>query len=327
MIYRDRIYGKVKIETPIILELIKSPSLQRLKGLPQLGLTSVYYPEVSHTRFEHSIGVFILLKKFGASFEEQITGLIHDMSHTVFCHMGDYIFDSGSPKYHTFQDETLKKFVFNTEIPSILRKYKFKIGDLLNDKKFLLKERPLPNLCADRIDYFLRDSFYFKEFTKKEIEEILDNFAIIKNQWVFKSKRIAKKFARKYQKMNNLYWSSIKAALMFGTVSEVIKYAIVRNYLNKKDIFTTDKEVLRKLEKLRKKDKKLNSLLERVEGKTKYQLNKRNYDLHVFTKSRAIDPLIKINNQIKKFSEIDTKQQKIIQKELKPKEYFIKFLD
>ncbi len=327
MIYRDPIYGKIKIEDSVILKLIKSSTLQRLKGLPQLGYTSGYYPQAPHTRFEHSLGVFILLKKFGASLKEQIAGLIHDASHTVFCHMEDYIFDSGSQKYHTFQDSTFKEFIFNTRIPSILRKYKFNTDYILNEKNFSLKEKPLPDLCADRIDYFLRDSFYFKTLSKKEIQEILDNFEIVNNCWVFKSLKIAKKFAVNYRKLNNLYWSGIKAALMFGTVSEVIKYGLKKNYLDKKDIFTTDKEVLRKLERFRKKDKRLSSLLKMMQGKIKYQLDRKNYKLHIFTKSRAVDPLIKENNQIKRLSEINKSWKRIVKEDSKPKEYFINFLD
>jgi len=324
MIYQDRIYGKVKIDEPIILELIESSSLQRLKGIFQMGHRA-WYPQSSHTRLEHSIGVFILLKKFNASIEEQIAGLIHDVSHTVFCHMGDYIFDSGSQKFHTFQDDIHKKFVFDTEIPKILRKYGFDIDFILNEKNFPLKEKPLPNLCADRIDYFLRDAFQFKEFSKKEIKKFLVNFQIIENSWVFKDLRVAKKFAKKFKKMNDLHWSGINAALMFGTVADVIKYGLTKRYLKEKDVFTTDKIVLKKLNEFRKKDKKLNLLFERMQKKIGWKLNKKDYDIHVFTKSRAIDPLVKMNAGIKYLSEIDKNWIKIIKEDSKPKEYFIKF--
>jgi len=326
MIYRDRIYGKVKIEEPVILELIKSPALQRLKGLHQLGHIVWYPQKVFHNRFEHSMGVFILLRKFNADIKEQIAGLIHDVSHTVFCHSGDYIFDSGSQKNHTFQDNIHKKFVLKTKISKILERYGFDITPILDDKNFPLKERPLPNLCADRIDYFLRDAFYLGEFSKKEIEEILSNFEIVNNNWVFKDLKIAKKCVKKFRKMNNLYWSGISAALMFGTVAEAIKYSLKKRYLREKDIFTTDKAVLKKLNKFSKKDEKLNLLFKRMQGKVAYRINKNNYDLHVFTKSRAIDPLIQINSEIKKLSEIDKSWAKVVKEELKPKEYFIKFL-
>ena len=325
MVYTDRIYGKIEIKEPVILELIESPSLQRLKGLPQLGYTRVYFPKVSHTRFEHSLGVFILLKKFNASLEEQIAGLIHDVSHTAFCHMGDYIFDSGSETKHTFQDIIFKEFVKKTEIPETLRKFNFNLDYILNEKNFPLKERPLPGLCADRIDYFLRDGFMFGKLTKKGIKEFLSNLEIYRNRWIFKDFKIAKRFAKEYLLLNNLYWASQEAGVMFKTIGETIKHSLFNGYLKEEDVFTTDREVLEKLKKLKNKDKTFNLLLKRMQGKVKWKLDKRNYDVKVKVKSRVVDPLIKLNKNLKRLSEIDKDYQKLMFKNLSPKEYCIKF--
>jgi HD superfamily phosphohydrolase len=46
MIYKDRVYGEVEITEPVILELINSPSLQRLTGVDQAGYTPNHiFPE------------------------------------------------------------------------------------------------------------------------------------------------------------------------------------------------------------------------------------------------------------------------------------------
>lgn len=328
MKYIDKIYGEVNITEPVISELINSPTLQRLKGLPQMGYASVYFPKASHTRFEHSLGVFILLKKFNASLNEQITGLIHDVSHTVFCHMGDYIFKSGSGKNHTFQDKIFKNFVKKTNIPEIFKKYQIDIDYILNEKNFPLKEKPLPDLCADRIDYFLRDGFAFGTLSKKEIKEFLKDLKINQNYWVFQNPDLAKKFAQKYLYLNKQYWSGLEAGIMYGTVANVIKYSLKKEYIRENDIFSTDKEILKKIEKFENKDEKLNLLLNRMQLKAKWRLNKRNYDVCVFCKSRVVDPLIeKTKGKIKRLSGVDKKWRYIVKKESQPKEYYIKFYD
>jgi HD superfamily phosphohydrolase len=152
MKYTDRVYGEFEITEPVILELINSPSLQRLKDIDQAGYRPLwvkpdaYTGEYDHSRFAHSLGVYLLLRKYDAPLEEQIAGLIHDASHSAFSHCIDYILDSGSEKEHNHQDNLFDNFIRKTEIPEIIKKYGFDLDYILNDKNFPLKERGLPDL-------------------------------------------------------------------------------------------------------------------------------------------------------------------------------------
>ena len=58
----DPIHGEIPLS---LLEqrLIDTPSFQRLQNLKQLGLASLVYPNATHTRFEHSLGVFRLMSR------------------------------------------------------------------------------------------------------------------------------------------------------------------------------------------------------------------------------------------------------------------------
>ncbi len=89
MIINDAIYGKYKINEPVLVELIKSRPMQRLKKIAQLGIPDRFYHIRGFSRFEHSLGVMLLLRKLNASLEEQAAGLLHDVSHTAFSHVVD----------------------------------------------------------------------------------------------------------------------------------------------------------------------------------------------------------------------------------------------
>ncbi len=328
MKYQDKIYGEIKIDEPLILDLIKSPSLQRIKSISQHGYFEPYFPGTFFSRFEHSVGVFILLKKFGVSLLEQVAGLLHDVSHTVFSHVGDYIFSDGSGQKQNYQDEILKKFIENSEIPGILKKYNINCKEILDDSKFKLKEKELPDLCADRIDYFLREAKNLKRADQKEIDGFINNFEIIDNFWVFKKKDLAKKYAYLFLEINNFFWSGLETAVMLKTIGDLLKYAISKKIIIENDLFTTDEEVLSKIKKAVSKDKKLSFLLDRADNKYKYRISDKNdYDLHAWCKSRVVDPLFLENGSQKRLSETDKEFLILKEKYSKPKEYYIKFLE
>jgi len=326
MLYKDRIYGQIEISEPVILELIESPTVQRLNQIDQIGYFEPYFPGTAHSRFEHSMGVFILLKKYKASLEEQIAGLIHDVSHAVFSHCIDYALDSGSETEQNHQDNVFKAYVKKTTIPSILQKHKLDTNYILNEQNFPLKERLLPDLCADRIDYSLRTAFIFNEIKKTDVEQFLKNLIVEHDYWVFKNLEKAKKYAELFQKLNSLYYAGLPSAVMFRTVGDCLRYALEKSYITKTDLYTlVDNQVLEKIKKYLNKDSKLKLLFDRMNNKIKFRIDPGDYNAHVFCKSRIVDPLCKYQGRIKRLSEIDGDWGLVVKREFVPKEYFIKF--
>ncbi len=325
MKYTDRVYGEFEITEPVILELINSQPLQRLKEIDQIGYFEPYFPGTAHSRFEHSVGVNLLLKKYGALIEEQIAGLIHDVSHSAFSHCIDYVLDAGSEKEHNHQDNIFDSYVRKTEIPNIIRKYGFDLHYILDDENFPLKEKNLPDLCADRIDYSLKTAVIFGELNEKDKNYLLENLTTENNNWIFKSFESAQKYTELFLKLNREYYASLPSALMFRTVGDCLKYALQKEYISESDLYTTDKIVLEKLQKKLSKDERLKLLWERMNNKVKVINNPNNFEVKVFCKSRVVDPLFKDNGILKRVSEAEPSWSDIIKQESKPKQYFLKF--
>lgn len=302
--------------------------MQRLKGVEQHGYFAPFFSDTSYrsyNRFEHSVGVFILLREFEASFEEQIAGLIHDVSHTVFSHVGDYVF--GSEIDHDFQDRQHQKFIKNSEIPEILEKYNTDYQHLLEEEKFPLKEKELPDLCADRIDYSLREMKVAQKADLKKINQFLDNLKIVDNLWVFKSESLAREFALLYLEMNNEIWAGFESGVMLKTMGELLKYALDKNVISRKDLFTTEAEVWDKIRPAAQKDPVLTQLLEKADNQVKYiAAGPNDYDLYSQIKSRVVDPLIFQEGGLRRLSELDPDFLELKDRYSKPKEYYIKFL-
>ncbi len=326
MQYQDRLYGQTTNNEPVIRAIIDSPSFQRLKGVDQAGWFEPYHPNSRLSRFEHSIGVYLLLKRYGASLEEQIAGLIHDISHAAFSHCIDYVVKEGSPKAHDHQDNIFKDFVLKSEIPAILAKHKIEVSYILDDVNFPLKEKPLPDLCADRIDYSLRTAAIYDHIKQSSIDYILQNLVVENKQWVFVSEASAKKYAQLFTRLNTQYWAGFSSALMFQTVGDFLRYALMARYVDYQDLYTTDKEVLDKINKQLKKDNELTQLWRRMNNKVPVQSNPRQFDYRVFVKSRIVDPWFKQGKELKRLSDSLASWKEKLQKDSQPKEYFIKFL-
>lgn len=183
MIILDVLYGEFEVDQ-VVEELISSKSMQRLKGIHQAGASYLMNEKWNVTRFDHSVGVMLLVKKLGGSVEEQIASLLHDVSHTAFSHVIDYVFHNEDESYH---EEIFSSVVKNSEIPAILAKYGYNYEDiLLDDSKWTLLERSAPELCADRVDYTLRDMYTYGYVSLEEVHSFLEDVIAVDGKWLFK---------------------------------------------------------------------------------------------------------------------------------------------
>jgi len=322
----DSVYGEIVITEQVIVELINSLVLQRLKGVDQAGYPPLYKPRKRVSRFDHSVGVYWLLHMYGASIEEQIRGLIHDVSHSCFSHCIDYTLENGSEKTQNFQDDVFNIFVQKSNIKEIIEKHGFDF-DYIIGNHFQLEEKELPALCADRIDYSLRDALSFGFINKKNVGYILEKLIVEEQNWVFKNLESAKKYANLFLRINTERYSGVSSAIMFRVVGDFLRYSLKEGYIIEEDLYTTDNFVIEKINKFVDKDEVLDLLWRRMNNKAGKIINSPDdYHVRIFCKSRAIDPLFKDGGgQTKRLSSVDQPWRKVLNEQSKPKLYFLKF--
>lgn len=325
MTYEDRVYGTFEITDPVILDLIECPTMQRLKEIDQAGYFEPFVPGSSHSRFEHSVGVYLLLRKYGASIEEQIAGLIHDVSHTAFSHCIDYVLSGGSSAKQVYQDNIFEEFVKKSEIPEILAKYKIDLAYILDEGNFPLKEQPLPDLCADRIDYSLRDGIIYGVLTVDEANRLLNQLKVREGRWLFTDIKDARRFANIFAKLNSNFWAGLPSAVMFRTLADYLLYALNEKYINEADLHSTDKFVLKKIAPFRNSDPYLRLLFARLCNQVMYTDDSSATDGEVVCKSRAVNPSFLTETGVHKLSDIDQEWGEILRAETEPKKYHLKF--
>ncbi|MGN5647928.1 HD domain-containing protein [Bacillus sp. Brlt_9] len=313
MVISDVIYGEFKVDQ-VVEELILSKPVQRLKGVHQNGASYLINENWNVTRFDHSVGVMLLIKKLGCSVEEQIAGLLHDVSHTAFSHVIDYVFDSENESYH---EEIFSSVVKNSEIPAILAKHGYNYEDiLLDDSKWTLLERSAPELCADRVDYTLRDMYTYGYISLEEVHSFLEDVIEVDGKMVLQNIEIAEWFTKTYYKEVIDFF--MKPMNIYGNdmLAKTLKLALHKKIIHADDFLLEDDELIVKLQQCNNPE--VEALLRKVHPNVEVKEDRNDYDLYQKNKVRLINPLLlfegevvpasAVSENIRKMSEIAYEQ-------------------
>jgi len=96
-VVNDNIHGDIALRDDE-WKVVNTATFQRLRSLKQLGMAHLVYPNATHTRFAHSLGVFRImcrvlgnLKHDGLNDEQKaelrLAALLHDIGHYPYSHL------------------------------------------------------------------------------------------------------------------------------------------------------------------------------------------------------------------------------------------------
>jgi uncharacterized protein len=287
----EPIYGAVEITDPVILELMDSDPVKRLKGIAQYGVPDPYYHLPNFSRFEHSLGVMLMLRLLGASVEEQIAGLLHDVSHTAFSHIVDWVVGSGLTE--SYQDDQHAKIILSSSIPQILLSFGFIPERIVDYHHYGLLERDAPDICADRFDYALR------EIPLAISHQIFAKALVKNNQIVMADKETAVLFGREYLKLQMDHWGGFEAASRYRLFANMLRLALEQKIITMDDFDKDDAYVISKL--LSSSNQTILHQLEVFKLKSFASLPKS--DTVVHKKFRYLDPLFIDGNKLTRASD------------------------
>ena len=234
------IYGQTTITAPVLIELIQSPAMERLNRINQYGVTRYAHAEKEYTRFTHSLGVLHLLIMYGASLEEQIDGLLHDVSHTVFSHVGDAVFNHRNPKT-SYQDEIHEWFLDQVGITQILDTYGFAGCCSKQAKKsHRCLEQDKPDLCADRIEYNLSGGLLDGFISIEDVHMLIAHLHFENQQWFFDDADMAKKFAKISLQLSQARWGAVWNRYVDYCACQALLRAVDLKAIDKQTIHFSD---------------------------------------------------------------------------------------
>ncbi|WP_397538514.1 HD domain-containing protein [Rummeliibacillus pycnus] len=302
----DKIYGDFCIDG-VLEQLILSSPIRRLKGIYQGGASYLVNEKWNVTRYDHSIGVMLLIKKLGGSIEEQIAGLLHDVSHTAFSHVIDFVLENREEDYH---EKIYEAIVKKSEIPNILSKYGYNYQHILiEDSKWNLLERPAPELCADRVDYTLRDMYQYGQISIEEIQHFLENLIIIDGKLAVKNIETAEWFVQTYYKEVIDFFMEPLNIYAYDFLAKALKIALNKNIITLDTLLGTDAIVMNQLRT--NQDDELLAFVKHVHRNVIVKEDKNNFDLHRRNKLRIVDPSVLRGNELIRASKLSENIKKM----------------
>ena len=277
-VVRDPVHGDIHLSRAEG-RIIDTPQMQRLRGIQQLGLTSLVFPGARHSRFEHSIGtlhmaqvlidavnrnaaVYVTTCRRISDDEQRIiraAALVHDVTHIPFGHNIED--QTGILPRHDMPERFL--WMLSTQ---------FELGRELSEQGLLepvldvlgVGESSLPpfmsqmisdTICADIMDYLRRDAYYtglnlhydlriadyFKvDQTSAELYVDCEKEGLVREDIV---SEILRMLQARYYFSERVYYHHAKIAAG-AMVARIVEIALHGGWLDKEELYLASDESL-----------------------------------------------------------------------------------
>ncbi|MEM6379189.1 MAG: phosphohydrolase, partial [Bacteroidota bacterium] len=192
-----------------------------------------------------------------------------------------------------YHERRYEEVLRNQEVIDVLNRYQFDVNQFLELEQYQLLEYPLPGLCADRIDYTLRDLFQLDMVSKAEITWFLDGLQIYDGRIALKSRIYGEWFQSKYAFLVSAYFGGKENVEANLAMKKIIKDSMEKGIIVESDFFEDDFYLIEKINAHFDLKKRIERIRAGALDKQKLK-----------TKKRSVDPEILMNNKVFKLSEL-----------------------
>jgi uncharacterized protein len=252
---RDPVWKHIYLSPPLIT-LIQCREFQNLHHIKQLGPTYLVYPGATHTRFNHSIGVFHVARRMILRIVRQfprfhltLEGVKAFLCAALFHDLGHYPFAHSLKELHLRTHESLtSEKIMDTKISSII-KQKLMIdpeivAGIIDDdmtpreQHHVLFFRNLLSgvLDPDKLDYLNRDAYFCGiPYGRQDVEYIINDIHPHPEKGLTITEEglssVESLLFAKYIMYKTVYWhktvriatAMVKKAIFLGLTGDIIK--------------------------------------------------------------------------------------------------------
>ncbi|MFS0673202.1 HD domain-containing protein [Ornithinibacillus sp. 179-J 7C1 HS] len=199
-VFKDPVHRYVHVRDRVIWDLIATPEFQRLRRIKQLGTTNITFHGAEHSRFNHSLGVYEIVRRIIENFQNRphwnnedrllcmSAALLHDLGHGPFSHSFEKVFKLD----HEYFTQAI--ILGDTSVNKILERvspgFAQEVADVIakTHSNKLVVSLISSQIDADRMDYLQRDAYFTGvSYGHFDMERILRVMRPMEDQVVIKS--------------------------------------------------------------------------------------------------------------------------------------------
>lgn len=330
MNYYDNLNNEVKEYFKILcpdfpkwlLEYIDTKEMMRISkislscGTDYSGCFDIKY---WYSNLDHSVGVALIIWNFTHDKKQTLAGLFHDIATPVFKHCIDFM-NGDSEKQESTEERTEDIIKNSSKIMELLKRDNIKLEEVSDYKIYPIADNDTPKLSADRFEYtFSSGLTFFRVWELDKIKCIYDDIIVVKNEdgideLAFKNKEICEEYISIISKLWP-EWVSDKDRTVMQFLADICKSMNVKGYLTIDDLYNySEEEIINKI--LNCEDNYLSdSFINFQNAKVVYKSDKKlknKYSVNVKSKTRYVNPLVKLENKIMRIYDISEKARECI---------------
>lgn len=311
------------------------PMLQRLKNVGLLcgtDWTPLYKNRFYYSRFDHSVGVALIIWHFTHDKAQTISGLLHDVSTPVFSHVSD--FRKGDALTQTETEGTNESIIrSDRNLDALLAVDGLRVEQVEDYHKYPIADNEIPQLSSDRLEYMFPSGMALDgSWDLPSVRRAYEDLEVLRNEeglpeLGFKTLEIAEDYTRRFCMIGHILQLN-ENKLTLHLLGKIMNLAVEEGILSEADFMTKseaeiigilDKELSQNPKAFSKERSKLARLYKTFRTMTKIEHTQTPLDeneyfcINLKVKQRYINPLVKTANSSTRISETSSQAKKIIE--------------
>lgn len=240
---------------PFLREFSATPPMERLRDVGmncgcEYTRFSLYTGIGPYSRYDHSLGVALIIWHFTGSMEQALAGLFHDIDTPVFAHVVDFL-NGDHLKQESTEAGTADCIASSPEICGLLGKYGLTMEQVANYHIYPIADNASPALSADRLEYTLGNLLNYGFADLSQIRAFYADLTVEADETghpelAFRTPETAASFAKAALRNSHVYVADEDRFAM-QALADLLRTALERRTLERDDLWDTEQSVIRKL--------------------------------------------------------------------------------